>query len=119
VEVTSTDLINSYFHPYFNIVDAENKYNNLVFILKNIIVRDWVIADLKHGWIWAGGIKCMLMNIGDMKRFRIGDRIDIVGRNAGVISRTPPGILFQECVAMPTGTFAIPVTGGAAFVPAY
>jgi hypothetical protein len=120
VEVTPLDLVNSYFSGYANASHAEVEYNDRYFVFKNIPVREWVIADLDQGWIWAGsGIKCLLVNPGDMKRFKLEDKIDIVGFNTGVITYQTPGLLFKDCYAMAAGSVQLPAGGSAGFTPAY
>ena len=103
-EVTPLDLVNTYFSGYANAASAEVQYNNRYFVFKNIPVRDWVIAELDKGWIWVGsGIKCLLLNSDDLKRFKTEDKIDVVGFNTGVISYQTPGLLFKDCYALAAG----------------
>ena len=119
-EVTPLDLVNTYFSGYADASHAEVEYNNRYFVFKNIPVRDWVIADLDQGWIWIGsGVKCLLLNPEDMKRFKMEDKIDVVGFNTGVIDYKTPGLLFKDCYALASGSVQLPAGSGGGFVPAY
>ena len=60
-----------------------------------------------------------------MKSFKIGDKIDVVGINAGPTNSIPqdvPELAFTDCVVIPSGLLSIPVDPNAsiaAFGPAY
>jgi hypothetical protein len=119
-EVTPLDLVNTYFSGYANASHAEVEYNNRYYVFKNIPVRDWVIQDLDKGWIWVGsGVKCLLLNAEEMKRFKTEDKIDVVGFNTGVINYQTPGLLFKDCYVLPAGSVQLPAGSGGGFVPAY
>jgi len=119
-EVTPLDLVNCYFSGYANATSAEVQYNERYFVFKRIPVKDWVIADLDQGWIWVGsGIKCLLLNPDDMKRFKLEDKVDVVGFNTGVITYKTPGLLFKDCYVMSAGSVQLPAEGSAGFTPAY
>lgn len=119
LEANPTDLLNAYFGHNVDIKQSENTYNEQVFVFKNIVVKDWVVKDLSQGWIWVSTIKCMVSNLNDMKDYKMGEIIDVVGRNKGVISLTPSELLFEGCIVMPTGSVVLPVGGGKAFIPSY
>jgi hypothetical protein len=121
IEVTAKDLLDSYYTPYMgvtNIEMAQAKYNNLIYVFKNVLVKDWVIADLDKGWIWVDRIRCVLANINDMKQFKVGDKIDVIGLNKGIISNpsTQPGLLFDGCIVIAAGTVALASGGGSGLV---
>ena len=132
IETSPLDLINVYFgtlYYYFSIgletngnnelANAEATYDNQYFVFKHLQVADWMVAELNEGWIYAGsGIKCVLVNPNDMKRFKLGDNIDVVGLNMGIISLNNPGLLFKDCYVLPAGAIQLPLSGGPGFTPA-
>jgi hypothetical protein len=119
IEAKPSDLIAAYYSQYGNMGHAEENYNNKYFVFKDQIVADWMIKDLGQGWIWLpGNIKCVLININDMKALKIGDRIDVVGYNTGPMSLQVAGLIFTNCYVLPAGTVNLPV-GGGTFSPVY
>jgi hypothetical protein len=120
IEVKPSDLVIKYFSTYGNMSNSEHEYNGRYFVFKNQLVQDWMVKELDQGWIWVeGNVKCELVNVDDMKTFNLGDKIDVVGLNQGVISYTTAGLLFTKCLVLPAGTVALPAAGGQAFVPGY
>jgi hypothetical protein len=120
IEVKTDVLVSSYFSTYGNMSMAENSYNNQYFVFKNLPVQDWMIKNLDQGFIWLGsGIKCLLANPDDMKKFALNDHIDVVGLNTGVIDYKTPGLLFKECYVIRTGAAQLPAGGEGGFVPIY
>jgi hypothetical protein len=120
IEVKPSDLVIKYFSTYGNMSNSEHEYNGRYFVFKNQLVQDWMLKELDQGWIWVeGNVKCELVNIDDMKPFNLGDKIDVVGLNQGVISYTTAGLLFTKCLVLPAGIVALPAAGGQAFVPGY
>ncbi len=120
MEATPAELVGSYFSGYTNASYAEAQYNNQYFVFKNLPVKDWMIADLDKGYIWLGsGVKCELVNPADMKKFKLDQKIDVVGLNTGVISYKSPGLLFTNCYVMPAGSIQLPIGTGGGFSPGY
>jgi hypothetical protein len=120
IEVRPSELVIAYFSTYGNMAHSESEYNNRYFVFKNQIVEDWMIKELDQGWIWVeGNVKCELANVADMNAFNLGDRIDIVGLNAGVISYSSAGLLFTKCIVLTAGAVELPAAGGPAFVGGY
>jgi hypothetical protein len=114
IEADAGGLVFAYFAGYGNISAAENTYNNKYYVFKNLEIKDWMLTELDKGWLWLeSGVKCVLVNIDDMKAFKIGDRIDVVGYNTGVDSSPTPGLLFTNCIVMPTGLVKLPTVEGA------
>ncbi len=120
LEAGPAELVGSYFSGYTNASYAEAQYNNQYFVFKNLPVKDWMIADLDKGYIWLGsGVKCELVNPADMKKFKIDERVDVVGLNTGVISYKTPGLLFTNCYVMAAGSVQLPAAGGGGFSAGY
>ena len=120
IEVKPSDLVIKYFSTYGNMDNSEHEYNGRYFVFKNQLVQDWMLKELDQGWIWVeGNVKCELINPAEMKKFKIDDKIDIVGLNNGVISYNTAGLLFTGCIVLPAGLVALPAAGGQAFVAGY
>jgi hypothetical protein len=130
IEAKPLELLNVYFGTLYywysyalendsSLADAQSTYDNQYFVFKNLGVADWMVADLEQGWIYIGSdIKCILVNPNDMKQFKTGDKIDVVGLNAGITSIRPPGLLFKDCYVLPAGAVKLPLSGAPGFTPA-
>ena len=132
IETTPLDLINVYFgnlHYYYSdglmangdadLANAQANYDNQYFVCKVLPVTDWMVTELDKGSIHVnGGIKCLLVNPNDMKQFKLGDNIDIVGLNTGITSLNPPGLLFKDCYVLPVDAIQLPLGGGPGFTSA-
>ena len=119
-EATPDELANAYFNNCVDIRLAQNKYDGQYFVFKNLEVRDWMVADVSRGWLWTGsGIKCMLANAGEMKNFKLGDTVDVVGLNSGVNENAVTQLVFKDCYAMRAGSVQLPAGEGQAFMPTY
>ena len=117
------DLLREYFgdHAEFRWLNVNAQYNDVVFIFKNVLVDERMFTELDKGFIWVDQIQCHLMNLSSMYEFKPGDKIDVVGRNAGPTSHYIPGLTFNNCVVIRTGQIALPVDGDASstFTPSY
>jgi hypothetical protein len=111
-EARGSDLSVSYFSNYGNLSRSETLYNDHYFVFKDQLVEKWTIKELDQGWIWLeGNIKCELLNKDNMKYFKVGQKIDVVGYNAGVISHSVQGLLFTKCIVLAAGTIQLPAAG--------
>jgi len=120
IEVKPNDLVIKYFSTYGNMANSEHEYNGRYFVFKNQLVQDWMLKELDQGWIWAeGNVKCELVNVNDMKAYKIDDRIDIVGLNNGVMPDSTARLLFTQCFVLPAGVVDLPASGGQAFAAGY
>jgi hypothetical protein len=108
---TPADLIYAYYSKYMVISEAEVRYNNMVFVFKNITVTDKTFAFKKDGYIQEDQIKCLVPDImNDAKCYRVGDKVDIVGKNLGDKFGVP-GLTFSDCFILPAGAVALPAPG--------
>ncbi len=120
--VEPQDLLAKYYHDHAEQYwsDVNIQYNNALFIFKNITVDERTFTGLKNGFIWVDQIKCYLMNRNSMANFKLGDKIDVVGRNAGPSSQYIKGLTFENCVVIPAGQIAIPADDVSfTFAPSY
>ncbi len=121
--IVPAELLKEYFgdHAEFRWINVNTQYNDVVFVFKNILVDKRTFTGLDSGFIWVDQIRCYLMNAGSMHGFKPGDKIDVVGRNAGPASRYIPGLTFNNCVVAPAGQLALPadLDASSAFVPSY
>jgi hypothetical protein len=114
LEAIPSELVSAYFSNYGNMAHSESELNKRYFVFKNQMVQDWTIKEMDQGWIWLeGNVKCVLVNNNGMNNFKIGDKVDVVGYNMGVISYSAAGLWFKDCVVMPAGTVKLPSIGGA------
>lgn len=124
IEVNPQELINAYYYAglpgYIDIREPEARYNNKIFVFKDVLVDEWLVRMLDKGVIWLDLIKCGLINRGDMLNFDIGDRIDVVGINLGPDDPNNTGLTFKDCYVLPAGVVKLPAgDDGVAVVPAY
>ena len=120
IDVTPDDLANAYFNNCAEIKLAENLYNELYFVFKDLELRSWMLTDLTLGYLWVNsGIKCLLANPEVMRSFKLGEKIDLVGYNSGVGNDAHTELLFKDCYVMPAGSLQLPAAGGMEFVPTY
>ncbi len=123
IESNPQELVYAYFYSgfadYIDIREPKARYNGKFFVFNNVLVDDWVIRDVDKGWIWLDLIKCPLVNTTEMKKFALGDRIEVVGLNLGPEDDHKPGLIFKDCYVLPQGAVQLPVGDSPAIVPAY
>ncbi len=121
-EVDPQTLVNAYYVGNVDITSVRAKYDGVVYVLKNVAVDKRTFLQFDEGFIWVDQIKCYLVNPDTVKRFRPGDKIDVVGRNAGQTSLFIPGLTFQGCYALAAGEVGLPADPNAlpgTFAPFY
>jgi len=123
IEANPQELIFAYFYAgfadYIDIREPKDRYNNKYFVFKNILIDDWTVRELDKSRLWLDLIKCPVVNIGVMKDYKVGDRIEVVGLNLGPEDDHTPGLTFRDCYVLPVDAIGLPVEGGPAVVPAY
>ncbi len=121
MEVDPLTLLDIYFTGYAGFETIEAQYNDKYYVFKDILVEERTLRGLDEGYIWVDNIKCYLVDVNDMKRFEVGDRVDVVGLNKGPESYTGAAQLkFEECLVLPAGTVALPADPDAgAISPGY
>ena len=106
--VVAVDLVNAYYSNYFNISVSRVRFDNQIFVLKNIELSNDQITHLrKEGLIWVDLIECNLANAGDCGGFKTGDEVDVVGINSGP-SMEFYGLEFLDCFMIPAGALKLP-----------
>ena len=124
-EIEAQALIDAYFWGNIDWTSVNAKYNGEIYVIKNVTVDKHLLFDLNKGFIWVNQIKCYPTNLKLMKSFDLGEKIDVVGINAGPTNPIPqdvPELQFKDCVVIPAGLLTIPVDPNispAAFGPAY
>ncbi|MCL2150242.1 MAG: hypothetical protein FWH51_04880 [Dehalococcoidia bacterium] len=111
IETNAVDLVNAYFAGYGEIWGPMERYNDLVFVFKDVLIDAWVVKDLDKGWIWMDLIKCHLADRETMNEYKIGDRIDVVGYNLGPENIKTKELTFTDCYVLPRGAIALPADG--------
>lgn len=72
------------------------------------------------GLLWiSGGIKCLLANTPLAKSFKIGERVDVVGYNSGVVKDTHSELVFKDCYVMQAGLVQLPSAEGEVIIAGY
>jgi hypothetical protein len=119
-EITPQILCDAYYTRYFIITEAEFRYNGLYFVFKNVNVTDLMFKHIDEGYVWADNlIQCFCTNASDLRHFKVGDKVDIVGKNDGTI-RDKLGLMFSGCISLAPGSVQLPAPGGSGVVvPVY
>lgn len=119
-EVTPQVICDAYFSRYGNIAEAQYRFDGLLFVFKNVEVTDSMFKHIDEGYTWVDNlVRCFCVNIDDLKRYKIGDKIDVVGKNEGVVLNFT-GLKFGDCIIMPAGSVQLPAPGGTGVaVPVY
>jgi hypothetical protein len=115
-EITPQVLCDSYFSKYFITTESEFRYNGLYFVFKNILVTELMFKHLDEGYFWADNlVRCYCLSPNDLNQYKIGDRIDVVGKNQGD-ERGVQGLKFTGCIIIPAGAVQLPAPGGGGMV---
>jgi hypothetical protein len=121
-EVDPQALVNTYYVGNVDITSVRAKYDGVAFVFKDVMVSDRTFLQLDEGFIWVDQVRCYLVNPNTMKKFKPGDKIDVVGRNDGQTSLFTPGLTFMGCYALTAGEIGLPADPNAApgtFGPLY
>ena len=111
-QVNPLALVDTYFVGIVDITSVRARFDGVIFVFKDYLVNDRTFNGMDEGFIWVDRIKCYLTNLGDMNNFKSGDKIDVVGRNAGQTSLFIPGLTFRDCFVLPAGRVALPISAG-------
>jgi len=119
-QVDPKALVNVYFTGYGDFTKMEAMYNDIIYVFKDVLVDKRMFIGLNEGFIWVDQIKCYLVEPDDMKNYKPGDKIDVVGLNKGPTSYYIAGLTFKNCIVLPAGRVALPASPGTvAFTPGY
>ncbi|RJO61529.1 MAG: hypothetical protein C4542_06250 [Dehalococcoidia bacterium] len=121
-QVDPQALVNAYYVGNVDITSVRARYDGVIFVFKDVLVNNRTFIGMNEGFILVDQIRCYLTNPENMNGFKSGDKIDVVGRNAGQTSYFIPGLTFKDCFVLPAGQIALPATPGAVpgtFGPAY
>jgi hypothetical protein len=114
--ITSTDLLGYYYYynRYAPAPNVEQDVNNHLFVLKNLLVTDSALKYATSKYIWMDGIvQCYFLAQGTADTLRAGDRVDVVGVNAGVGKDYAGTLIFTGCIFLPAGRVQLPAAEGA------
>ncbi len=119
LEAKPLDLEIAYFSNYGNRYNASILYNDKVFVMKDL---EWTAAMAQglasEGCLWLGSVKLEVSNADGCRRFRPGQRVDIVGTNRGILGSST--LLFSDCYVLAAGSLQLPAAGaGGKFTPGY
>jgi hypothetical protein len=120
IEVQADELVGAYFDGDWGNLDAAAKaYNNLPFIFKNIKVSSYMLSDEANDIFNISTIRCTPLISGTVSAIKIGETIDIVGVNRGVLADYDGWLRFTDCIFLPAGSVNLPAPGAATFVQIY
>ena len=111
LEAYPAELVATYFSGYGDVWGPMERYNDKVFVFKNVLIDDWVLQDLDEGLLWLSYIKCSIANISVMSNYKKGDRIDLVGYNLGPENISVKELTFKDCYVLPPGAIVLPAEG--------
>ena len=120
-ETTPENLCNAYFSRYYNIADAELKYNGQIFVFKNVKIAD---SDLKYAtdeYMWVNTIiQCYFLKSGSASQLKANEVVDIVGYDSGPNKDYSGTLTFSGCIFLPAGSVEIPAGDSSNFtIPTY
>ena len=130
------DLLKWYFTHYGNLYQAEQAYNDKIFLFSVCVVASMLVDD---NTLYYGNAQFIAMQPGAVGKLKAGDIIDIVGINRGPMpsvegqpitawfdeNGTPNiafvqgWLYFTDCIFIPSGSVQLPAPGGAVFAPLY
>jgi hypothetical protein len=114
-EVTTENLLLAYFSPYYAIPNAENALMGQVFVFKNIVITELSLKHATEDYIWVNDvIQCYFLKSGSARQLRAGDKIDVVGVDAGLGKEYAGSLVFTGCVFLPAGSVQLPASGASA-----
>jgi len=120
IKVTPRELRDLYFVAYSDFMTVEAQYNDKYFVFKDLTIEDWMFKDIDEGFIWVDLIKCYVVDVEKTKRFKTGDKVDVVGLNAGPTCYQRAELEFVDCIVLPAGSVALPSDPDAATItPGY
>ncbi len=121
IETAFIDLMNSYFIDTRNdevLWDAEANYNGKIFVIKNVVVTPADAGSATPEYIWIGGrLQCYGLVVGSASSLRPGDKLDIVGVNAGLNKDFGGSLVWNGCVFPPAGCVQLPAVQNSGLNP--
>lgn len=120
-DVAPQALYDQYYACWSDFGEAEDQFDNTYIVFKNIALTNDMFKYLNQGnlWVLPSEIDCYLLNPSDMRRYKAGDKIDVVGLNTGPVNGLA-GLVFKNCIILPAGSVQLPAPGsGSVFIPNY
>lgn len=119
-EVIPKVLCDAYFSRYANVSIASLQFDGLYFVFKNLQITSLMLNTVDKGYILADNlIQCDCTNISVLKQYKIGDKIDVVGKDKGVVMDVPGGLEFVDCIILPADSVQLPAPGSGVVIPTY
>jgi hypothetical protein len=99
---------------------ASVQFDGLYFVFKNLLVTTQMFQTYGKGYILADNlIQCSCINAKDLARYKVGDKIDLVGKDKGVTMGVPGGLSFTDCIILAVGSVELPAPGSGVVVQIY
>jgi hypothetical protein len=102
-------FISNYFHPF----DAYG-YKGQSFIFNRVEITNWIESRSTDTYLATEMIQFVARDPSDLKKFKVGDKIDIIGICDGMLEEYPVIIAFTDCLFLPSGLASLPLPGGPA-----
>ena len=120
-ETTVDTLLQVYFNHYNAVAGAELIFNGQVFVFKNIVISDASLKYATEDYIWVNGvIQCYFLKSGSARQLKVGDKVDVVGVDAGICKEYSGSLVFNGCIFLPAGSVQLPAGGTSALsLPSY
>ncbi len=110
IEMTAYDLVQAYQHPSSRMA-AERLISGKYIIVKNIEITEEVINISTTNYLnWGHTLHIQPVDLSDLYRVGIGDKIDAVGICLGI----PTGkmaVVLDQCIIELTGILPLPLSG--------
>ncbi len=117
---TPVNLCKAYFESSHNIT-AGLEYTNQVFVFKNMVITKDELKSATDGYLWLENlVQCYFLIGGNLQRLKVGERVDVVGVDAGPSKEYDNLLVFTGCIFLPAGSVQIPAPGSSGLVfPSY
>jgi hypothetical protein len=117
VQTNPDDLEKQFFSHYGNLDYAEQTYEGMIFVFKNITVNQYMLVNKNTFDIST--IQCDAMVPGAVADLKAGEKIDLVGVCSGPLpgatAYNESGVFgwlwFTGCIFLPAGTVDLPASG--------
>jgi hypothetical protein len=114
LEATTDQLTSALTRDYYALDPV--RYKGESFIFKNVVIKERRLVDT---YLIVGLIQFQTQDPSDLKEFKEGYVVDIIGVCGGALEEGSPVIVFRNCQLLPAGVAPLPLPGGPAIVDGY
>jgi hypothetical protein len=114
--VTSLEaLIKSFTQTYATPFDADRYAGQSFLVQKVELTRRGKGTSVIDDSLYVNYAQFIPRNTADLKKFRPGDQIDVLGTCNGFSKSSTSLVIFSDCIFVPTGTAPFPLPGAPGF----